>query len=169
VCRKSRFLFALFLLLFSSLPLFAQQTQKTGNLTPLAKFAEGAYREFDAPLVEGLQHFMSMFYNFRRIALKLANFIGLIGILWHVLQLWFSTEQVKKAVVDILFKFLLFIFCLNAYNGFTFGIFNLATSIGMSVGNGANEMKAQFANLYEDAKKKVYPRRRQLNRFLTGR
>jgi type IV secretion system protein TrbL len=134
----------------------------------LAGIAQGKYKIMDIPLIEGISYFQSTIFGFYRIARTLGTVLGLVCILWNAFRLWFGTESVKKACVDIITKFLLFIFLFNSYPLIVDSCINLSINIGMRVGGGLNTVNSKFYKLREDYEEKVSKAQQQLEEILAN-
>jgi type IV secretion system protein TrbL len=132
----------------------------------LSGLAQNDYKIMDLPLIEGIAYFQSTIFSFYRIARILGTFLGLVCILWNVFRLWFGTEAVKKACIDIITKFMLFIFLFNSYPLIVDNCINLAINIGMRAGGGLNTVNTKFFQLREDYEKRVSKAQMQLEQIL---
>jgi type IV secretion system protein TrbL len=132
----------------------------------LAGIAQGKYKIMDIPLIEGISYFQTTIFSFYRIARILGTFLGLVCILWNAFRLWLGTEVVKKACIDIITKFLLFIFLFNSYPLIVDTCINLAISIGMRAGGGLNTVNGKFYQLREDYEDKVQRAQMELEQIL---
>jgi type IV secretion system protein TrbL len=132
----------------------------------LAGLAQGKYKIMDIPLIEGISYFQATIFGFYRIARTLGTVLALVCILWNAFRLWFGTESVKKACVDIITKFLLFIFLFNSYPLIVDTCINLSINIGMRVGGGLNTINNKFYKLREDYEDKVTKAQQQLEAIL---
>jgi type IV secretion system protein TrbL len=145
---------ALFLLL--SLPAFSWS---------LEDIIQGDYKLMDVPLISGIDYFRSAMGDFMAYAMIFAFGLGLITIGWTSFRLWAGTMEVRKAVVDVFCKFIIYIALLNAYPRITDYVMNLATKIGLTAGNGFNTINTTFNAFAEDCEKKVKLGQRQLKEF----
>jgi type IV secretion system protein TrbL len=132
----------------------------------LAGIAQGDYKIMDIPLLEGISYFQTIIFSFYSIARVLGTFLGLVCILWNAFRLWFGTEAVKKACVDIITKFLIFIFLFNSYPLIVDTCIDLAIDIGMRAGGGLNTVNAKFYQLRDDYEAKVAKAQQELERIL---
>jgi type IV secretion system protein TrbL len=132
----------------------------------ISEIAQGKYKIMDIPLIEGISYFQTTIFGFYRIARTLGTVLGLVCILWNAFRLWFGTESVKKACVDIITKFFLFIFLFNSYPLIVDSCINLAINIGMRVGGGMNTINSKFYKLREDYEDKVSKTQQQLEDIL---
>jgi hypothetical protein len=81
----------------------------------LANLAQGSFKQFDMPLIDGIAYFQKTIGDFYGIALRLSTLLGIICIVWNAFRLWMGTQEVRKACIDIIVKFTLFVFLMNAY------------------------------------------------------
>lgn len=155
-----KIIFLLFFVLAASSPLFAQFS--------IANFATGSLGEYDKPLIDAITYFAGAFYSFHQIALILATALGFIGIVWCSFKIIFGTENVRKAAVDVMCKFLLFTFVMALYPKITNGILNLSMTIGMHAGGGYSSVNAKFGGFRRNMEEKVELAKRELDRLLAG-
>jgi type IV secretion system protein TrbL len=125
-----------------------------------------AYNEFDLPLVDGILYFMDASYSFIRIAQVLATLLGVVCIIWNAFRLWMGTEQVRKACVDIIVKFLIFIVAFNLYPAVIDGTINLAINIGMTSGGGYNYLAKEYYALYKSCEVKIDAAKELMNKVI---
>lgn len=109
----------------------------------------------DIPLIDGMSYFYNTIFTFAYIAGILAIFLGMLGILWNAFRLWFGTQQVRKAAIDILTKFLLFTFISAIYGSIIWGVLETSTRIGLYSGNGLAKMEGSIQQLYTSTLAKV--------------
>lgn len=105
---------------------------------------------FDTPLLNGIEYFIRTFSTFAYVAGYLAVVFGLTGVLWNVFRLWFGTQQVRKACIDIGMKFLLYTCVLLAYGSITSFVMNFSTKLGMYAGNGYFTTKVTYHQMYQN-------------------
>lgn len=111
-----------------------------------------SYTVFDTPLLNGIEYFIQTISTFAYVAGYLAVVLGLTGVLWNAFRLWFGTQQVRKACVDIGLKFLVYTCVLMVYGSLTSGVMNLATNLGLNAGNGYFTTKVTMQTMYENVK-----------------
>jgi type IV secretion system protein TrbL len=143
---KKRLLFIPLFLALGVLPAFSFS---------LSSLAQGAFKQLDTPLIDGIAYFQRTIGSFYAIAIRLSTLLGIICILWNVFRLWMGTQEVRKACVDIITKFLLFVFLINVYPLIVDGVINTAVNIGMHAGGGYNKVNAAFYALREDCETKI--------------
>jgi type IV secretion system protein TrbL len=143
---KKKLFFLSCLLLACSLPAFSFS---------ISNFAQGSFKKLDLPLIDGIAYFQRTIGSFYRIAILLSTLLGIVCILWNVFRLWLGTQEVRKACVDIITKFLLFVFLINAYPYITEFVVDTAINIGMYSGGGYNKVNAAFYALREDCETKI--------------
>lgn len=107
------------------------------------------YTVFDTPLLNGIEYFIQTISTFSYVAGYLAIVLGLTGVLWNAFRLWFGTQQVRKACIDIGMKFLLYTCILLLYGSITSGVMNLATNLGLNAGNGYFTTRVTLQTMYE--------------------
>jgi type IV secretion system protein TrbL len=143
---KKRIFFIALLLAVCALPAFSFS---------IASLAQGAFKQLDTPLIDGIAYFQRTLGSFYAIAIRLSTLLGIICILWNVFRLWMGTQEVRKACVDIITKFLLFVFLINAYPYIVDFVIDTAITIGMHAGGGYNKVNAAFYALREDCESKI--------------
>jgi type IV secretion system protein TrbL len=143
---KKRILFILLFLALCILPAFSFS---------VSSLAQGAFKQLDTPLIDGIAYFQRTIGSFYAIAIRLSTLLGVICILWNVFRLWMGTQEVRKACVDIITKFLLFVFLINVYPLIVDQVINTAINIGMHAGGGYSKVNAAFYALREDCETKI--------------
>jgi type IV secretion system protein TrbL len=133
----------------------------------LSSIAQGKFKIMDAPLIEGIGYFQSAMFSFYQIARIFGTVLAIVCILWNAFRLWFGTESVKKACVDIMSKFLIFIFLFNSYPLIVDGCIDLAINIGMRAGGGLKTVNSKFLALRADYEKKASMAQQQLEQILS--
>ena len=128
-------------------------------------FANTNFTVFDTPLLNGIEYFIRTFSTFAYVAGNLAIVFGLIGVLWNVFRLWFGTQQVRKACIDIGMKFLLYTCVLLAYGSITSFVMNFSTKLGMYAGNGYFTTKLTLHQMYENLTKETKAANEALQSF----
>jgi type IV secretion system protein TrbL len=121
----------------------------------IANLAQGNFKQLDMPLIDGIAYFQGAIWSFYRIARTLATLLGIVCVLWNAFRLWMGTQEVRKACVDIIIKFLIFVFLINAYPAVVDGVADAAIVIGMRAGGGYNKVNAAFYALREDCESKI--------------
>jgi type IV secretion system protein TrbL len=121
----------------------------------LSGLAQGNFKQLDVPLIDGIAYFQRAFGSFYTIALSLSTVLGIVCILWNSFRLWMGTQEVRKACVDIITKFLIFIVLINIYPRIVDGVLDSAITIGMYAGDGYNKVNAAFFALREDCESKI--------------
>jgi type IV secretion system protein TrbL len=121
----------------------------------ISNLAQGNFKQLDLPLIDGIAYFQSTIWSFYRIARTLATLLGIVCILWNAFRLWIGTQEVRKACVDIITKFLIFVFLINVYPLIINGVADTAITIGMHAGGGYNKVNAAFYALREDCETKI--------------
>jgi type IV secretion system protein TrbL len=143
---KRRIAVLVFLLCLCAVPVFSFS---------ISNLAQGNFKQLDLPLIDGIAYFQSTIWSFYRIALTLATLLGIVCILWNAFRLWMGTQEVRKACVDIITKFLIFVFLINVYPLIIDRVADTAISIGMHAGGGYNKVNAAFYALREDCEMKI--------------
>ena len=115
--------------------------------TVLSKVAELNFRAMDIPLLDGMAYFIHTTGRFYKMAQVLAFVIFLAALVWNAFRLWFGTQTVQKASVDIMFKALLFTTVFALYSSIRVGVLDTAMQVGAKAGGGANLLSMQFSNL----------------------
>jgi type IV secretion system protein TrbL len=143
---KRRIVILVFLLFLCTVPVFSFS---------ISNLAQGNFKQLDLPLIDGIAYFQSTIWSFYRIARTLATLLGIVCILWNAFRLWMGTQEVRKACVDIITKFLIFVFLINVYPLIISGVAETAINIGMHAGGGYNKVNAAFYALREDCETKI--------------
>lgn len=124
-----------------------------GPISAITKSLQyNSYTVFDTPLINGIEYFIQTISTFSYVAGYLAIVLGLTGVLWNAFRLWFGTQQVRKACVDIGLKFLIYTCVLLIYGSVISGVMNLATELGLNAGNGYFTTKVTLQQMYENVK-----------------
>jgi type IV secretion system protein TrbL len=113
-----------------------------------------AFNEYDMPLIDGITYFMNMSKNFAEIAILFGKVLGVVCIVWNAFRLWMGTEQVKKACVDIITKFMIFTVLMFTYPQIVDGVITISMNIGKDMG-GSNAVVASFTDLYKSLEKSL--------------
>jgi type IV secretion system protein TrbL len=143
---KKRLIFLCALATFCAIPAFSFS---------ISSLIQGSYKQLDLPLIDGIAYFQRSIGSFYAIAVRLSTLLGIVCILWNAFRLWMGTQEVRKACVDIITKFLLFVFLINVYPVIVDGVIDTSISIGMHAGGGYNKVNAAFYALREDCEAKV--------------
>lgn len=146
--KKKGIVLGLLPLLSSSV--FAVNANKAGSAAAALNF-----RVMDIPLLDGMSYFISTIGTFGDIAGILAIALFMATLIWNAFRLWFGTQQVRKAAVDIMLKCLLFTAVFAGYRGIQVGVIDLAMKIGTYAGGGAAEVATSFSDLKEDIEAKL--------------
>ncbi|MDR2786272.1 MAG: hypothetical protein LBB83_10195, partial [Treponema sp.] len=77
--------------------------------------ADHKFTLMDIPLANGMDYFFSALPYFARITRSIAALLAFATIVWNAFRLWAGTQDVKKAVIDIVTKIVLFTALLNIY------------------------------------------------------
>lgn len=120
---------------------------------------------FDTPLFNGIGYFISTFSTFSYVASYLSIILGLTGVLWNAFRLWFGTQQVRKACIDIGIKFLVYTCIVMIYGSVVSWVMNFSTNLGLYAGNGYFETRTTFQNMYENYKEETKAASEALNNF----
>jgi type IV secretion system protein TrbL len=155
---KKRIIILVLLLLGFTIPVF--------SFSP-SSLAQGSFKQLDLPLIDGISYFQNTIGSFYHIAVSLSTLLGIVCILWNAFRLWMGTQEVRKACVDIITKFLIFIFLMNVYPLIIDGVMNTAITIGMHAGGGYNKVNAAFYALREDCEDKITVAEEKLKEIVT--
>ena len=136
------------ILLFTVLFCAAALSAQAAVLPSIQKMAAGVYDSIDYPFSDGLMYFFGAAGSFRNIAVNLSVLVGVICILWNVFRLWMGTEQIRKAVTDIIVKFTLFLVIMLSYQNIITAVLDISHNIGAYAGGGAKKIEASFFSLY---------------------
>jgi type IV secretion system protein TrbL len=154
---KKKIFIAVLLLAFFSTPAFSFS---------VASLARGEYKLMDIPLIEGIDYFQKTMWSFYYYARLFAVFLGVVSVCWTSFRLWAGTYEVRRAVVDIFCKFLIFTALFNAYPVITNYVIDYAIHIGMTAGNGFNTVNANFNVFAQSMERRVELGQRQLAQML---
>lgn len=146
--KKKSIILGILPLMSSSI--FAVNANKAGSAVAALNF-----RVMDIPLLDGMSYFISTIGTFGDIAGILAIALFMATLIWNAFRLWFGTQQVRKAAVDIMLKCLLFTAVFAGYRGIQVGVIDLAMKIGTYAGGGAAEVSTSFADLKESIEAKL--------------
>lgn len=146
--KNKKKLISLFLLL-NPLLIYAVDTSKAAEKMDLN------FRLMDLPLLDGMAYFLSTMTSFANIASKLAIMLFLVTLCWNAFRLWYGTQQVRKAAVDIMMKCLLFTAVVTCYRGIQFGVLDLSMKVGSLAGGGAAEISTSFSDLRTNIENKL--------------
>lgn len=146
--KKKNIIFSLLPLLSSSV--FAANANKAGSAVASINF-----RVMDIPLLDGMAYFISTLDRFASIAGTIAIVLFMATLIWNAFRLWFGTQQVRKAAVDIMLKCLLFTAVFASYQGIRYGVMDLSMKIGSYAGGGAAEVATRFSDLKETVENKL--------------
>ena len=138
------------------LPLAASSVFAAGNVSKGGSAAAALnFRVMDIPLLDGMSYFISTIGTFGDIAGVLAIALFMATLIWNAFRLWFGTQQVRKAAVDIMLKCLLFTAVFVSYRGIQVGVIDLAMKIGSYAGGGAAEVASRFTDLKDEMEAKL--------------
>ena len=146
---KKKYICVILFSLTGTIVLFAQ----TNGV--LAAIASENFRAMDIPLLDGMGYFLQTSVKFADIASLLAILFFIVNICWNAFRLWMGTQQVRKAAVDIITKYLIYVALFMCYNGVRFGVLDLSMRIGAYAGTGAQTLNAEFSNLQKNIQDKV--------------
>lgn len=136
---------------------------------PLSAITNGLsnvdYTVFDTPLTEGIKYFIKSVSTFAYVAGYLSIILGLTGVLWNVFRLWFGTQQVRKACVDMGLKFLIYTCVLLIYGSVTSYVMTFSTKLGMYAGDGYFHTKVTFQDMYNKIKDQTKEANKALQDF----
>lgn len=146
--KNKKKMISLFLLL-NPLLIYAADTSKAAEKMDLN------FRLMDLPLLDGMAYFLSTMTTFADIASKLAIALFLVTLCWNAFRLWYGTQQVRKAAIDIMMKCLLFTAVVTCYRGIQFGVLDLSMKVGSLAGGGAAEISTAFSDLRTNIENKL--------------
>jgi type IV secretion system protein TrbL len=134
----------------------------------LAAIADHNFKLLDLPLVNGMQYFFSAMPYFIHITRYLGTFLGFTTIIWNSFRLWAGTVEVKKAVIDIIMKILLFTVLINVYPAISDFVLAKSTEFGIHAGNGFSTVYSKFVEYRERMENIQKAGEAQLNYLKTG-
>jgi type IV secretion system protein TrbL len=151
---KKAFALVLVFALFSAFPLFAGGAKATNSVADnsasggiTAALISWDMKQLDLPLITGVSYFSNTYWRFYGIALIFAQGLGVLTIIWTAFKLWIGTEQVRKSIVDIGCKFMLYTVLITIYPSVTNGILEVAIDIGTRAGGGYENIINAIAGL----------------------
>ena len=146
--KKKTIIFCILIVLSSSV--FAANADKAGSAVASINF-----RVMDIPLLDGMAYFISTIDKFSSIAGTIAIALFMTTLIWNAFRLWFGTQQVRKAAVDIMLKCLIFTAVFVSYQRIRYGVMDLSMKIGSYAGGGAAEVATRFSDLKETVENKL--------------
>lgn len=102
----------------------------------------------DMPLAGGIHTFATIVNQVGDIVVKLCILCCFLCIIFNCFKLWFSTTEVKKFFVDIIYKLLICIILLLCYVPFTNSLLVLATELGASISGGYEKINRTYVTAY---------------------
>jgi type IV secretion system protein TrbL len=138
------------------------------SVSVINAIANHKFTLMDIPLANGMDYFFSALPFFAGVSLSIATLLGFTTIVWNAFRLWAGTQDVKKAVVDIMCKIILFTALLNIYPLIVDFVMVKASNWGARAGTGMATVYVKFAE-YRDTMQTVYDRgRQQLDLIASG-
>lgn len=104
---------------------------------------------FDIPFINGISYFVAGLGYARGVAYLLAQLFCVIGLVWNAFKLWAGAEQIKKTVISIGARLIIFSFVFNWYASITMNLLGIGTGIGEMICGGkvkASEMYDSITN-----------------------
>jgi type IV secretion system protein TrbL len=132
----------------------------------ISSLTAAGYNEFDLPLVDGIEYFVSSVEGFGRMAMTLAKLLSAVCVAWNAFKLWMGTEQVRKACADVITKHLIFIAAITVYPHVVGGTIDLAVKAGATAGKGYSGILDEFTTLYFSCLQKVTVAQSMIDRFV---
>jgi type IV secretion system protein TrbL len=130
--------------------------------------ADHKFTLMDIPLANGMDYFFSALPYFADITLALAAVLGFTTIVWNAFRLWGGLQDVKKAVVDIVCKIVIFTAVLHVYPLIIDFVLTKSSSWGMHAGSGMATVYVKFTE-YRDKMQTIYDKgRQQLDLIASG-
>lgn len=99
---------------------------------------------FDIPFVNGISYFIAGIGYAKIIAFLLAQLFCIIGLVWNAFKLWAGAAQIKKTVIDIGARLIIFSFLFTWYVSITMNLLSLGTSIGEHICGGKNQAETMY-------------------------
>jgi type IV secretion system protein TrbL len=122
----------------------------------------------DVPLANGMDYFFSALPYFAGVTMSIATLLGFTTVAWNAFRLWGGTQDVKKAVIDIICKIVVFTALLNIYPRVVDFVLVKSSGWGANAGTGMAAVYVKFAE-YRDKMEAVYEKgRRQLDMIANG-
>jgi type IV secretion system protein TrbL len=130
--------------------------------------ADHKFTLMDLPLANGMDYFFSALPYFASITLAMASILGFTTIIWNAFRLWAGTQDIKKAVIDIICKIVLFTALLNVYPAIVDFVLVKSSSWGANAGSGMAAVFVKFTE-YRDTMQIIYDKgRQQLDMIASG-
>ncbi len=101
----------------------------------------------DSPVLAAFEYFSGVMATCYDWAVKYAALFGTVGLVWLAMKLILNREQVKNALWDIFFKWLVFVLAMTFYPMLCFGISGIGHEIGLNAGAGKEVVVTELKKL----------------------
>lgn len=102
----------------------------------------------DIPLVSGIVRFHDLIYKFNFVMLECCVVFMFLCIVFGAIKMWAGTIEVKKMVVDLIYKTLFCLFLVLYFPTITDEILRLSTSWGTTMTGGKQHIESTFKRVY---------------------
>ena len=109
----------------------------------------------DIPLASGIHRFSFIVNEVGNIVVDLCILCCFLCIVFNCFKLWFSTTEVKKFFVDIIYKLIICIILLLVYVPFTNQLISLASVIGINISGGYDKINDTYVLAYAKLEKDI--------------
>ena len=103
---------------------------------------------WDTPFIMALISFGNALYAFMAVAQVFCTFFFFLNICYQSFKLWFSATEIRKVVVDLIYKLLMVTLLMNVYPKIIDGVVSTSTNMAINNTNGANQLSNEIVILY---------------------
>lgn len=139
--NKKIFIFLLIVLFVctsvSALPQFKIDTQESS-----------LNNNWDTPFIIALTSFGNALYGFMIVAQVFCTFFFFLNICYQSFKLWFSATEIRKVVVDLIYKLLMVTLLMNVYPKIIDGVVSASTNMAINNTSGASQLSNEIVILY---------------------
>lgn len=109
----------------------------------------------DIPLTQSLHSFAAIVNEVGNIVVHLCMLCCFLCIIFNCFKLWFSTTEVKKFFVDIIWKLIICIILLFCYIPFTNSLVSFASQIAVSICGGYDKINSTYVRAHATLEKAI--------------
>ena len=109
----------------------------------------------DIPLTQSLHSFAAIVNEVGNIVVHLCMLCCFLCIIFNCFKLWFSTTEVKKFFVDIIWKLIICIILLFCYIPFTNSLVSFASQIAVSICGGYDKINSTYVMAHATLEKAI--------------
>lgn len=102
---------------------------------------------FDIPFINGIEYFVSGLAYAKVVAFILAQLFCIIGLVWNAFKLWAGAAQIKKTVIDIGARLIIFSFVFTWYASITMNLLGIGTGIGEMICGGKEKAVSKYSDI----------------------